>query len=99
MTHHIRRTQFHLSQGPEEIPADAILIPNQSQRTPWWASSKPRLGLRLCFQASFDVGSTIQNAHCFKIDDGAQAGAGAQTGIWKRPLASNMRFIFGGGEK
>ncbi len=35
-----------------------------------WAFSKPRLRLR----APFDVGHTVQNVHCSKIDDGAQAG-------------------------
>ncbi len=49
------------------------------------ASSTPRLRLRLQLWSSFDVGNTVQNVHCFKIDGWAQARAGAKYRVKKSP--------------
>ncbi len=49
--------------------------------------SKPRLTFWL--QATFDVGNTVQNLLCSKVDAGAQARVGAQPRFkGKRPRAS-----------
>lgn len=46
--------------------------------------------------ALFDVGNTVQNAHCSKIDEGAQAEAGARAEVWKRSLGRHNTAVGSG---